>query len=128
MGEAAHERLLHVYEFFGSSYSFKRFQVLTTTFSFPAVRFFDLQFPSSIRSFFTNITMSLLIPALLFTALPGALGLDVPANVRQFYNDVKAKGKCDNKLSSGFYNDEFGGPGVLTRLKDQTTPYLTPYI
>ncbi|CAG9947203.1 unnamed protein product [Clonostachys rosea f. rosea IK726] len=56
--------------------------------------------------------MSLLIPALLFTALPGALGLDVPANVRQFYNDVKAKGKCDNKLSSGFYNDEFGGPDM----------------
>ena len=38
------------------------------------------------------------------------LALQVPANIRKLYNDIRAQGECTNKLASGFYSSEFTGP------------------
>lgn len=49
----------------------------------------------------------------LLSALVGAAGVaarDVPSNVRDFYNSLKAKGDCSNKLATGFYAKD-NGPG-----------------
>lgn len=46
------------------------------------------------------------ITSLLLLTSP-ATALDVPANVRTFYNNLKAKGECTNKLASGFYDSKF---------------------
>ncbi|KAH8880888.1 fungal chitosanase [Thozetella sp. PMI_491] len=42
-------------------------------------------------------------------ALPAA-ALTVPANVQGLYNNIKAKGSCDNKLASGFWSSDSSGP------------------
>lgn len=44
--------------------------------------------------------------------------LDVPANVRKFYNDLKAKGTCTNKLATGFYDSKFddGSKSLTSKL------------
>ena len=42
-----------------------------------------------------------------------ALALSVPDNVRAFYNELKAKGKCDNVLATGFYNSAFEPGGMF---------------
>jgi hypothetical protein len=39
---------------------------------------------------------------------------DVPSNVRSFYNSVKSKGACSNKLAAGFYTKE-DGPNSLSK-------------
>lgn len=39
--------------------------------------------------------------------------LDVPQNVRDFYNQLKGKGQCDNKLATGFFNSEFENGGTF---------------
>lgn len=36
-----------------------------------------------------------------------ASALDVPSNVRKFYDDLKAKGTCTNKLATGFFDSKF---------------------
>lgn len=36
-----------------------------------------------------------------------ATALDVPSNVRKFYNDLRAKGTCTNKLATGFFDSKF---------------------
>lgn len=41
-----------------------------------------------------------------------ASALSVPDNVRAFYNELKAKGRCDNVLATGFYNSEFEKGGM----------------
>lgn len=43
--------------------------------------------------------------------LSTASALDVPDNVRAFYNKLKAQGDCRNKLATGFYNNENERPG-----------------
>ncbi|KAF4982334.1 hypothetical protein FZEAL_2033 [Fusarium zealandicum] len=45
-----------------------------------------------------------LIPLLLASS---ASALDVPSNVRNFYNQLKAKGSCTNKLATGFLGSKF---------------------
>ncbi|KAK3313968.1 glycoside hydrolase family 75 protein [Apodospora peruviana] len=52
----------------------------------------------------------------------GALGSvssarDVPANVRDFYNSVAAKGDCSNKLATGFFSKD-NGPGTFSYCGD----------
>lgn len=45
---------------------------------------------------------------LLLSALTGATSVaarDIPSNIQNFYNALKAQGDCKNKLGSGFYND-----------------------
>lgn len=42
-----------------------------------------------------------------------ASALSVPDNVRAFYNELKAKGRCDNVLATGFYNSEFEKGGMF---------------
>jgi hypothetical protein len=39
---------------------------------------------------------------------------DVPSNVRSFYNSLKSKGACSNKLATGFYTKE-EGPNSLSK-------------
>jgi hypothetical protein len=62
----------------------------------------------------------------LLSALVGAASVsarDVPSNVRSFYDSLKAKGTCSNKLATGFYSQSDGPnskPGVVTRSSDTT--------
>jgi hypothetical protein len=35
-----------------------------------------------------------------------AVGLDVPQNVRNLYNSIRAQGSCKNQLKGGFYSQE----------------------
>lgn len=35
-----------------------------------------------------------------------AVGLDVPSNVRNLYNSIRAQGSCKNELKGGFYSQE----------------------
>jgi hypothetical protein len=45
-----------------------------------------------------------LVPLLLASS---ASALQVPSNVRTFYNQLKAKGTCTNKLATGFFDSKF---------------------
>jgi len=38
--------------------------------------------------------------------------LDLPANVREFYDAVRVKGRCTNELANGFYSTD-GGPNSM---------------
>ncbi|KAJ3463345.1 hypothetical protein MRS44_008131 [Fusarium solani] len=53
-----------------------------------------------------------LVPLLLASS---ASALQVPSNVRTFYNQLKAKGTCTNKLATGFFDSKFddGNYGVV---------------
>lgn len=42
--------------------------------------------------------------ALLMSLAALATARDIPANVQDFYNNVKAKGECSNKLASNFHS------------------------
>lgn len=44
------------------------------------------------------------IPLLLASSISA---LQVPSNVREFYNQLKAKGTCSNKLATGFFDSKF---------------------
>ena len=61
-------------------------------------------------STFSNMLTQSLLVALLATS---STALDVPQNVRNFYNQLKSKGQCDNKLATGFFNSEFEKGGAL---------------
>ncbi|KAF4123785.1 glycoside hydrolase family 75 protein, partial [Geosmithia morbida] len=50
------------------------------------------------RSLFAVTTATLLTP--------GVLGLDIPSNVRSFYDQVRSKGYCTRKLATGFHNSQ----------------------
>lgn len=43
----------------------------------------------------------------------GALALEIPSNVQEFYNSLKSKGECSNKLATGFYNSKFEDGGKI---------------
>ncbi|KAL2153608.1 hypothetical protein VTH82DRAFT_4763 [Thermothelomyces myriococcoides] len=61
----------------------------------------------------------------LLSALVGAAGVaarDVPSNVRDFYNSLKAKGDCSNKLATGFYAKD-NGPGSFSYCGDHLSDY-----
>lgn len=48
---------------------------------------------------------------LLLSTLMGAASVtarDIPSNVKNFYDSLKAKGACSNKLASGFYSNDEG--------------------
>ncbi|KAJ4157607.1 hypothetical protein NW754_009251 [Fusarium falciforme] len=45
-----------------------------------------------------------LVPLLLASSVSA---LQVPSNVRTFYNQLKAKGTCTNKLATGFFDSKF---------------------
>lgn len=56
---------------------------------------------------------------LLLSALMGAASVtarDVPANIRNFYDSIKAKGTCSNKLATGFYSKDNGPNSMLIGL------------
>ncbi len=47
----------------------------------------------------------------LLSTLLGAASVtarDIPSNVQSFYDSVKAKGTCSNKLATGFYSKDDG--------------------
>ena len=47
----------------------------------------------------------------LLSALVGAASVsarDVPSNVQSFYDSLKTKGACSNKLATGFYSKDDG--------------------
>lgn len=48
--------------------------------------------------------MASLRSALLLCLAGLATARDVPSNVRDFYNSVRGKGQCGNKLKSGFHS------------------------
>lgn len=50
--------------------------------------------------------MASLRSTLLLSLAALATARDVPSNVRDFYNSVKGKGQCSNKLKSGFHSIE----------------------
>ncbi|KAK3368382.1 glycoside hydrolase family 75 protein [Podospora didyma] len=67
---------------------------------------------------------------LLLLAALGALGAsarDVPANVRAFYDSVKAKGTCTNKLATGFYAKD-DGPNTFAYCGDHVSDYNVIYL
>ncbi|AEO60909.1 glycoside hydrolase family 75 protein [Thermothelomyces thermophilus ATCC 42464] len=66
----------------------------------------------------------------LLSALVGAAGVaarDVPSNVQSFYDSLKAKGACSNKLATGFYaNDD--GPNTFAYCGDHLSDYNVIYL
>ncbi|KAK5996830.1 Endo-chitosanase [Cladobotryum mycophilum] len=50
--------------------------------------------------------MTTLKAAVLASLMAAAGARDVPENVRNFYNSVKARGDCSNKLATGFHSEE----------------------
>lgn len=48
--------------------------------------------------------MAPLKSTLLLSLAALATARDVPSNIRNFYNSVKSKGECSNKLKSGFHS------------------------
>ena len=44
--------------------------------------------------------------ALIQLLLAFATALEVPSNVRNFYNQLKTKGQCTNKIASGFFDSK----------------------
>jgi hypothetical protein len=49
--------------------------------------------------------------SVVLSALVGAASVaarDIPSNVQSFYDSVKAKGACSNKLATGFYSKDDG--------------------
>ncbi|CAG9944414.1 unnamed protein product [Clonostachys rosea f. rosea IK726] len=65
--------------------------------------------------------------SLLFAAVPGALALDIPSNVKTFYDGLKAKGKCDKALATGFYNSQFE-QGDMSYCGDHLDDYGVVYL
>ncbi|KAL2164898.1 hypothetical protein VTH06DRAFT_194 [Thermothelomyces fergusii] len=66
----------------------------------------------------------------LLSALVGAAGVtarDVPSNIRNFYNSLKAKGDCSHKLATGFYAN-WDGPGTFSYCGDHLTDYNVIYL
>lgn len=67
----------------------------------------------------------LLSSALLATLLATAARVaarDVPANVRSFYNKVKAQNVCPNQLQGGFHSVENDNKGIM--ISNTTTSSL----
>ncbi|KAK4248459.1 glycoside hydrolase [Corynascus novoguineensis] len=66
----------------------------------------------------------------LLSALAGAASVtarDIPSNVQSFYNSLKTKGNCSNKLATGFYaNDD--GPNTFAYCGDHVSDYNVIYI
>ncbi len=50
--------------------------------------------------------MASLRNSLLLSLAAVAAARDIPSNVRSFYDSVRNKGQCDNKLKSGFHSIE----------------------
>ncbi|KAK3294355.1 glycoside hydrolase family 75 protein, partial [Chaetomium fimeti] len=67
---------------------------------------------------------------LLLSALVCAAGVsarDVPSNVKNFYDSVKAKGDCSNKLATGFYSKD-DGPSTFSYCGDHQDDYDVIYL
>ncbi|KAK8082797.1 glycoside hydrolase family 75 [Apiospora saccharicola] len=69
----------------------------------------------------SQITLQLLATSLALSPLAAAR--DVPTNVRNFYNTVKGRGQCPNKLVSGFYAHQ-DGPGNFAYCQDSASNVL----
>lgn len=60
----------------------------------------------------------------LLSALAGAASVtarDIPSNVQNFYNSLKTKGNCSNKLATGFYARD---DGPNSKPQEPLLPYL----
>ena len=68
---------------------------------------------------------SLLTPSLISLLAIAAEARDVPSNIQSFYNSIKAKGTCSNKLATGFYST-YDGANSKHPCPDQIEPSLTP--
>jgi hypothetical protein len=67
---------------------------------------------------------------LLLSALVGAASVsarDIPSNVKNFYDSLKAKGTCSNKLATGFYSKD-NGPNTFSYCGDHKDDYNVIYI
>jgi hypothetical protein len=67
------------------------------------------------------------VPALPFLALgASALTTTIPANVKTFYNEIVAQGKCNNQLALGLYSYFGGPPGTSHRYQSPPRPLYIP--
>lgn len=64
--------------------------------------------------------VSLVIAAFASFMIPSR-ALDVPANIKAFYNNAKAQGQCQKPIKSGLYS-YYGGPPGTSNIK---TRYVT---
>lgn len=65
----------------------------------------------------------------LLSALVGAATVsarDIPSNVKNFYDSLKAKGTCSNKLATGFYSKDNGPNSKFRRCPLFTSPASRP--
>ena len=65
---------------------------------------------------------------LLLSALMGATGVaarDIPSNIQNFYNALKAQGDCKNKLGAGFYNDHSDTGAGSMYTSNNTSSYVS---
>ncbi|KAL2129771.1 hypothetical protein VTI74DRAFT_7323 [Chaetomium olivicolor] len=67
----------------------------------------------------------LLLPALLGAA--GVSARDIPSNVKNFYDSLRAGGTCSNKLATGFYAKD-DGPNTFSYCGDHLNDYNVIYI
>jgi hypothetical protein len=71
---------------------------------------------------------SLLTPTLAALILAfTAQARDVPANVQTFYNSLKTKGSCSDKLATGFYST-YDGSNTFSYCNDHHADYNVIYI
>ncbi len=65
---------------------------------------------------------------LLLSALVAAsstAAVNIPSNVQNFYDSVKAKGTCSNKLATGFYAKDNGPNSEISSLPTHQACQLT---
>ncbi|KAM3520156.1 hypothetical protein NHJ13051_007030 [Beauveria bassiana] len=71
--------------------------------------------------------MASLRSTLLLSLAALATARDVPSNVRDFYNSLKSKGQCSNKLKSGFHSID-GDNGSFSYCGDHLDDYRVLYL
>lgn len=72
--------------------------------------------------------MAVLKAALLAALVAVAGARDVPSNVRNFYNSVRSKGDCTNKLASGFYSKAGDGGREFASICPYSNPKLSEFL
>jgi hypothetical protein len=81
---------------------------------------------------FSLRSVMLVIQLLLLSLVAISSARDAPRNLRNFYDAVRAKGRCSKELATGFYSREGGSNGTtstqspistqLTHLPPQPSP------